>query len=131
MRASPRNAAKTIPYYRIAIREFEQKVHRDVKPAKMWGYAGSFPGPTFESRKGEEVLVEWANELPKKHFLPIDHNMHGAERDLPEVRVVSHLHAGKRRVPGELVHARKIGNLPLSKRPGCGDALVPRSHHGH
>ena len=95
MRASPRNAAKKIPYYRIAIREFEQKVHRDVKPAKMWGYAGSFPGPTFESRKGEEVLVEWANELPEKHFLPIDHNLHGAERDLPEVRVVSHLHGGK------------------------------------
>jgi spore coat protein A len=95
MRTSPVNITKKIPYYRIAIREFEQQVHRDVKPAKMWGYGGCFPGPTFDLRKDEEVVVEWANELPEKHFLPIDHNLHGAERNLPEVRVVSHLHGGK------------------------------------
>ena len=25
------------------------------------------------------ALVEWANELPQQHFLPIDHTLHGAE----------------------------------------------------
>jgi len=40
-------------------------------------------------------MVEWANELPARHFLPIDHTIHGAEKDKPEVRGVVHLH-GKR-----------------------------------
>ncbi len=40
-------------------------------------------------------MVEWANELPARHFLPIDHTLHGAERSLPEVRSVVHLHGGR------------------------------------
>jgi FtsP/CotA-like multicopper oxidase with cupredoxin domain len=39
--------------------------------------------------------VEWVNELPAKHFLPIDHSLHGAEAGLPEVRGVVHLHGAK------------------------------------
>jgi len=38
------------------------------------------------------MLVEWANELPTSHFLPIDHHIHGAEADKPNVRTVIHLH---------------------------------------
>jgi spore coat protein A len=45
------------------------------------------------------MLVDWANELPKEHFLPIDHSLHGAEVDKPEVRSVIHLHGAK--VPAE------------------------------
>lgn len=40
-------------------------------------------------------MVEWVNRLPEKHFLPIDHNIHGAESNLPEVRSVVHLHGAK------------------------------------
>ena len=54
-----------------------------------------FPGPVFDTRSGEGLLVEWVNELPAKHFLPIDHTLHGAEADKPEVRSVVHLHGGK------------------------------------
>jgi spore coat protein A len=39
--------------------------------------------------------VEWANELPNVHFLPIDHSVHGAGADKPLVRTVTHLHGGK------------------------------------
>ena len=39
--------------------------------------------------------MEWVNELPQQHFLPIDHTLHGAETDKPEVRTVVHLHGGK------------------------------------
>ena len=39
--------------------------------------------------------MEWVNELPQRHFLPIDHTLHGAEANLPEVRSVIHLHGGK------------------------------------
>jgi spore coat protein A len=97
MRASPENLGAKIPYYRIAMRAFETKVHRDMKPTRMWGFGGTFPGPTFDLKSGEEVMVEWANELPGQHFLPIDHSLHGAEKGKPEVRAVAHLHGAKTR----------------------------------
>ena len=46
-------------------------------------------------RTGEDVLVEWANELPQEHFLPIDYRLHGAEKTNPQVRIVSHLHGAR------------------------------------
>src|SRR5271155_2565795 len=94
-RASPANATVKVPYYRIALRPLEIKVHRDLKPTRMWGFNASVPGPTFDVRSGQEILVEWANELPEKHFLPIDHKLSGAGKDEPEVRTVVHLHGGK------------------------------------
>jgi spore coat protein A len=93
--SSPANPAVKIPYFRQAMRAFEMKIHRDLKPTRMWGFGSRFPGPTFDVRSGEEILVEWANELPAKHFLPIDHNLAGAGADQPEVRAVVHLHGGK------------------------------------
>ena len=99
MRPSPANYAVKIPYYRVAMHAFEAKVHRDMKPTRMWGFGSTFPGPTFDLRTGQDILVEWANELPSKHFLPIDHTLHGAEADKPEVRAVAHLHGAK--VPPE------------------------------
>ncbi len=94
-RPSPDNPAIQLPYYRVAMQEFETKVHRDVKPTRAWGYASCMPGPIFETRTGEGLFVDWINELPAKHFLPIDHNIHGAEAAKPEVRAVVHLHGGK------------------------------------
>ncbi|MGC2545631.1 MAG: multicopper oxidase domain-containing protein, partial [Silvibacterium sp.] len=61
----------------------------------VWGFNNSSPGPIFETRSGQGLLVEWANELPLQHFLPIDHTIHGAESDKPDVRSVIHLHGGK------------------------------------
>jgi spore coat protein A len=92
---SPSDPAVKIPYYRQAMQPFEMKVHRDLKPTRMWGFGSQFPGPTFDVRSGQEILVEWVNELPDKHFLPIDHNLAGAGADEPEVRTVVHLHGGK------------------------------------
>jgi spore coat protein A len=94
-RPSPDNPTVQLPYYRVAMRQFENKVHRDLKPTRFWGYASSSPGPTFETRSGQGLLVEWVNELPEAHFLPIDHSIHGAEADKPEVRTVVHLHGAK------------------------------------
>jgi len=94
-RTVPGQAALEVPYYRLAMRQFEAKVHRDLKPTRMWGFGANFPGPTLETRSGQGLLVEWANELPGSHFLPIDHGIHGAEADKPQVRAVIHLHGGK------------------------------------
>jgi spore coat protein A len=41
------------------------------------------------------LIVEWPNQLPLKHFLPIDHKLMGAEANKPEVRTVVHLHGAK------------------------------------
>jgi spore coat protein A len=95
LRASPADASKQVAAYRIAMRQFQMKVHRDVGPTTFWGYGSSCPGPTFDVRRGEPALVEWVNQLPQKHFLPIDHTLHGAEVEKPEVRAVVHLHGGK------------------------------------
>jgi spore coat protein A, manganese oxidase len=94
-RPDPTNSKLKIPYYRLALQKCESNVHRDMKPTRFWGVAGSSPGPTFETRSGEGILVEWANELPASHFLPIDHSLHGAESDKPDVRAVIHLHGAK------------------------------------
>jgi spore coat protein A, manganese oxidase len=94
-RPGPENPSSTVPYYKVAMREFASKVHRDVKPTRLWGFGGASPGPTLETRSGEPLLVEWANELPKAHFLPIDHNVHGADASKPDVRTVTHLHGAK------------------------------------
>jgi spore coat protein A len=94
-RPSPTDRTRQIPYYRLPIHEFRAKVHRDIPATRFWGFAGSMPGPTIEARSGEEILVEFPNELPTRHFLPIDHKIMGAEAELPEVRAVVHLHGGK------------------------------------
>jgi spore coat protein A, manganese oxidase len=94
-RPNPAHPQQQIPYYRIAMRETRQQVHRDLPSTRMWSFDGSFPGPTLETESGKPILVEWANQLPARHFLPIDHTLMGAETSQPEVRSVVHLHGGR------------------------------------
>ncbi len=95
LRPSPENPSLQLPYYRMPMRQIESKVHRDLPPTRMWGFGSSSPGPTFETRSNRGLIVEWINELPTQHFLPIDHTLHGAEAHVPAVRSVIHLHGGK------------------------------------
>jgi len=82
----------TAPFYRLAAQPVSAKIHRDLPATRFWSFGPSVPGPTLEMRSGEDVLVEWGNELPQQHFLPIDYRLHGAEQGNPQVRIVSHLH---------------------------------------
>jgi spore coat protein A, manganese oxidase len=77
---------------KIEMRQFKRKVHRDLPASTLWGYNGSWPGPTIEAQSGKALKVDWISKLPKTHLLPIDHSIHGAESSLPEVRNVAHLH---------------------------------------
>jgi spore coat protein A, manganese oxidase len=95
VRPSPNDHNRKVPFYRIAARPIASKVHRDLQPTKFWSFGPSTPGPTFETRSDEPLLVEWANSLPTEHFLPIDHTIHGAEPDKPAVRTVVHVHGAK------------------------------------
>ena len=76
----------------IEMRQFQQKVHRDLPPTTLWGYNGSWPGPTIEAQSGQPLNINWVSRLPTSHLLPIDHSIHGAESSLPAVRNVAHLH---------------------------------------
>ena len=76
----------------IEMRQFQQKVHRDLPPTTLWGYNGSWPGPTIEAQSGQPLNINWVSRLPTSHLLPIDHSIHGAELSLPAVRNVAHLH---------------------------------------
>lgn len=98
-RPVPGNATRQVPFYRLAMRQIEAKLHRDLKPTRLWSYGDSALSPILETRSGQGLLIEWANELPAEHFLPIDHSLHGAEPGKPPVRTVVHVHGAK--VPPE------------------------------
>jgi spore coat protein A len=94
-RPSPADPKLSVPFYRIQAQPIASKVHRDLPPTRFWSFGASAPGPTFETRSGEPLLVEWVNALPTEHFLPVDHTIHGAEADKPAVRTVVHVHGAK------------------------------------
>jgi len=82
-------------HLRIPMREIHAKVHRDLPPTRFWAYGDSVPGPLIEARSGRPLHVEWVNQLPTKHFLPVDFSLHGCGHDIPEVRACVHLHGGR------------------------------------
>jgi len=84
----PGEAGPHVPHYRVAMRATRTKLHRDLPPTNLWSYGGRVPGVTFDTQSGQGLAVEWVNELPAKHFLPIDHTLHGAEPGTPEGRGV-------------------------------------------
>ncbi|MFC7371943.1 multicopper oxidase family protein [Fictibacillus iocasae] len=79
-------------YYEVRMTQFRQSLHRDLPETVVWGYNGSTPGPTIEVESGESAYIHWINDLPEKHLLPIDHTVHGAHHDVPDVRTVVHVH---------------------------------------
>src|ERR1700728_753252 len=72
-RAAPNRPSARVPYFRVLMRQVACKMHRDLPATRLWCYGSASPGPTFETRSGHGLLIEWPNELPDKHFLPIDH----------------------------------------------------------
>ncbi|AEP01225.1 multicopper oxidase [Weizmannia coagulans] len=85
-----------IAYYEVTMEEFWQKLHRDLRPTRLWGYNRSFPGPLFDVPHGKKIRVKWTNHLPQRHFLPMDTTiLDEMGTDFPEVRTVVHLHGGE------------------------------------
>ena len=95
----PKRMTKDGPYYEMKMEEFEQRLHRDLPPTKVWGYNRQVPGPLIEANKGEPIQVKWMNNLPAKHFLPVDTSFHAHE--MPEVRTVTHLHGSETPQPSD------------------------------
>ena len=72
---------------------------------KVWGYNGSYPGPSIVARKDVPINVFWRNKLvngsnqPLPHLLPIDRSIDWAFGNDPSwqsygVPVVTHVHGG-------------------------------------
>ena len=78
-------------YFELKMEAAYHRFHRHFPLSKVWGYNGIVPGPTIEATKDKSVYVKYINNLPTKHFLPIDHTLHSAA-DSEEVRTVVHLH---------------------------------------
>ena len=87
--------------YSLSLTEFSQQLHRDLPPTKVWGYAGSYPGPTIEATVGNPVDVTWINDLRDStgalrtaHYLPVDPCLTGPDTEGAAARTVAHLHGG-------------------------------------
>ncbi len=89
-------------YYEIAMKEFRQKLHRDLPPTTLWGYNGQYPGPTIEAYRDRPVQVRWINDLrdyetglPRTdHYFDVDTRIHGPDMEGRTPRTVVHLHGG-------------------------------------
>ena len=78
-------------FYHIRMKKGYHRFHRDFPLTSIFGYNGTYPGPTFMVEKDVPIKVKWENQLPDKHLLPIDHTLHGT-MDTPDTRTVVHLH---------------------------------------
>jgi FtsP/CotA-like multicopper oxidase with cupredoxin domain len=51
-------------FYRMELLERQHSFHRDLPPSTIWGYGGTFPGPTVKARYGEPICIRFVNSLP-------------------------------------------------------------------
>lgn len=54
-----------IDFYEVDVKPFEQQVYKGKKPARLVGYDGISPGPTFRMTKGREAVVRFKNHGDK------------------------------------------------------------------
>ena len=99
--------------YNLTMREFEQQVHSQLPPTRVWGYhdgvAGLHsPGPVVEARSGQPVTVNWINDLrdfttgvPRRtdHYLDVDTQQDAGghvciDGAVDAAKTVAHLHGG-------------------------------------
>ncbi|KAF2013474.1 hypothetical protein BU24DRAFT_351291 [Aaosphaeria arxii CBS 175.79] len=70
---------QVIDYYEIEVKEFEQQVYPGLQPAKLIGYDGMSPGPTFRVEKGRESVVRFINRSPNDFSV----HLHGSYSRAP------------------------------------------------
>ena len=101
----------TVPWgthYEVSVSQFQQDLGL-VDPVTgaplltwLWGYNGTYPGPTFEAFRDRPITVRWNNDLiedgrPLPHLLPVDTSLDFAASECWPwcgVPLVTHLHGG-------------------------------------
>jgi FtsP/CotA-like multicopper oxidase with cupredoxin domain len=61
--ARPVKSDATTDYYWLTMREQATEVIPGYQ-TRIWGYNGTFPGPTFDVQRGRQVFVRQVNQLP-------------------------------------------------------------------
>ncbi len=56
----------TRDFYRLTMREQTAEILPGFQ-TRIWGYDGTFPGPTFDVQRGRPVVVRQVNQLPPSH----------------------------------------------------------------
>lgn len=91
-------APGAVAAYEIPIQQVQQQLHRDLPPTTVWGYGGTYPGPTIVASVNNPITVTWTNDLRDEsgnlrttHYMPVDTCVMGATN---EPRVIVHLHGG-------------------------------------
>jgi spore coat protein A, manganese oxidase len=97
--------------FTVAVTQFKQDLGL-VDPVTLtplqttvWGYQGSYPGPTILAKKDIPCSFFWANNLTNgsgqllSHLLPIDNSVHWAFSGVADwqskgIPIVTHLHGG-------------------------------------
>ena len=64
--ARPVRSDATTDYYSLTMREQATEILPGYQTA-IWGYDGTFPGPTLDVQQGREVVVRHVNQLPAAH----------------------------------------------------------------
>ncbi|HSF88740.1 MAG TPA: multicopper oxidase domain-containing protein, partial [Saprospiraceae bacterium] len=90
-------------HYRMEMTEQFQQLHSQLPPTRVWGYNGSYPGPTIEAFRDSMVTVQWVNnlrvvetgQLRTSHVLTIDTCLHGPNVSGLTPVAIAHLHGGK------------------------------------
>ena len=50
--------------YRLSLEERQHSFHSDLPTSPIWGYDGTFPGPTIDARYGQPIRIRYVNNLP-------------------------------------------------------------------
>lgn len=94
-----------VDYYRITMRQFTQQLHPALGgPTTLWGYVdvtdpkatpvAKHLGAVIVAKRGTPVRINYLNELPPNHFLPVDTTIPGAGPNRAQNRAAPHLHGG-------------------------------------
>lgn len=84
--------------YEITVGEFEDKLHPDLGPTKLWGYWDTnnpvkrHLGGVILARKDVPNRLRFTNTLPDRHILPVDTSLPGANQ--AQNRIAVHFHGG-------------------------------------
>ena len=98
-------AGLTTETYKLAVAQFGEKMHPDLTGnTHFFGYTDvttyqqQYLGGAIVATRGTPVLLTVANQLPKKHILPVDPTIMAGDGitvgDLPQNRICTHLHGG-------------------------------------
>jgi spore coat protein A len=115
----------------ITMRATWTQLHSQLPPTRVWAYDGSFPGPTIDVRRGQELRVVWKNAITGSYpvtAVQVLNGTPGPGRDgaepLPDVAAlppwtVVHLHGARTGGgnDGWTENAVLAGNTQVSEYP--------------